>query len=224
MTQSWVIQLSPPARDVLPGSCDPSRSLSPPRKRGGIQRSSAPTAYELPAKGSNRLRCYAPPANAAACRKSPAYVRPLTAMSPSAAPDTAVTRPAEFARWVLASRRVLGGVFRIHTTIRIANIFRYLLLPGMTGGDRMGQTRRKLPTGAAGARLGLVLASRTGPGAGPGPGQAFGEPRGGQRGQASGRQREADMGAPRRGPALGGRDAGARTAQRSTSASTRVRR
>jgi hypothetical protein len=48
----------------------------------------------------------------------------LTSMSPLAAPDPAVTRPADFARYFLASRKILGT--GIHTTIRIANIFQDL--------------------------------------------------------------------------------------------------
>jgi hypothetical protein len=93
----------------------------------------------------------------------------LTSMSPLAAPDPAVMRPAEFSWRLLASRKILGT--GTHTTLRIANIFQDLLLPGTTRRCLMGQAGRKLLTGqlrpGPGTRQapGLPrLAPRTGPG------------------------------------------------------------
>jgi hypothetical protein len=86
---------------------------------------------------------------------------PLTSLSPLAAPDPAVTRPAEFAWMILASRRSLGA--GTHTGLRIANIFQDLLLSGITGCHLMRQTGRRLLSGQPGSGR-ARLAGRNGPG------------------------------------------------------------
>jgi hypothetical protein len=89
----------------------------------------------------------------------------LTPMSPLATSAPAVTRPAGLTWMILASRIFLGAM--AHITIRVANIFQDLLLPGTTRFCLMGQVGRKILAGQLG--LGQVPA-RSRPGPSPGPG------------------------------------------------------